>query len=120
MDQEIIKSNIVNYKGSGSPYTSTAYGNLKLTKEKLILDYYLFGIPGIGKVYGIGQRKIEIPIEKIKEAKNNLGNLVISYFAEDKATQMWLGLWKAFKAKLYTGGTLCNEWVETINSLRKT
>jgi len=53
MEEEIIKKDIVHYRGGEKPYISTAYGYLKLTKSKLFLDYYLLSIPAVKKVYGI-------------------------------------------------------------------
>jgi len=118
MEEEIIKEDIIHFRGWGKPYISTAYGYLKLTKEKLILDYYLLGIPGIKKVYGIGKRRIEIPIKDIKDVNKFLDVLVISYQNNSETKKVYIGFWRAFKTGIYTL-KLCNEWIETINKLKQ-
>jgi len=120
MEEEILKENIVHYKGSGSPYISTAYGHLRLTKSKLILDYYVVGIPGTKKVYGLFKRKIEIPIQDVKEASYGLyrGSAIIriSYFKDLKPKKMWVAPWRVFASLGLM--EICDEWVRAINELK--
>jgi len=115
--EEIIKENIIHYRGAGRPYISTAYGYLRLTKEKLILDYYLFGVPAIRRVYGILKRKIEIPIKNIREVNKFLDILIITYLKDSEIKKAYVGFWKAFKTGLYTL-KLCDEWIREINDLK--
>ncbi len=118
MEEEIIKKDIVHYRGGEKPYISTAYGYLKLTKSKLFLDYYLLSIPAVKKVYGILKRRIQIPIKNIKDVKKFLDILIVSYVDNSKTKKVYLGFWKVFKTGIYTL-KLCNEWIEAINKLRK-
>jgi hypothetical protein len=120
MEETTIKQNIVHYRGEGKPFIPTAYGYLKLTEEKLILEYYLFGIPIVDKVCGLGIRRLEIPIKNIATVSNKpwlgSGILKISYILQSGTKEIYVSPWKAFTSLGLI--EVCNDWIEAINRLK--
>jgi len=127
MEKEIIKENSIRFNGGFLPFADIFYGNMKLTKEKLIIEYYLLGLtfPGVNKVYGVGKKKIEIPIQNIKDisiAQHKFsGMLKITYGNELKTKKIYLSPWFYFETmRSMELIKICGEWVEEVNKLRNT
>jgi hypothetical protein len=119
--EEILKESVVHYRGSGTPYISSAYGYLRLTKDKLSLNYYIIGIPGVNKIFGLFCRKIEIPTKNISEASYGIfrgsGIITISYFKDSRIRKIYVAPWIAFSSPSERI-KICDEWVDGINKLK--
>ena len=134
MTQTILKENVIQFRFGGIPFFFIGYfGYLRLTRESLMIKYYILSIPigrfgiSIGRLRVIGffPRRLTVPLNRIqavgKPAMDTLNtDMVVTYNLDSgKQKTLWIKLWDPMY--MWQKGThrLVPGWIQAIDLARK-